>query len=140
MLLYFTTMLLEERFIINSKFVTAINCMDGRVQYPVMEWLRMHYQADFVDMITEPGADKIFCEECEEVVTRVKLKMQISIEKHNSRAIAIVGHHDCAGNCVCKEGHYQHVKQSVQCLRKTYPSIDVLGLYVNEDWQVEVVA
>ena len=35
------------------KFVTAINCMDGRVQVPVIEWLKKEYKADDVDMITE---------------------------------------------------------------------------------------
>lgn len=130
----------KEMLIINGKFVTAINCMDGRVQYPVMEWLRTNLKADFVDMITEPGADKIFCENCQEIVTSVKEKMAISLEKHNSTAIAVVGHHDCAGNCVCREDHYSHVKQSVQVLKENYPQVKILGLYVNEDWKVEVVA
>jgi hypothetical protein len=50
--------------IINGTFVTATNFMDGRVQYPVMEWLRTNPKADFADMITEPGADILFSENC----------------------------------------------------------------------------
>jgi len=42
-----------------SKFAVAINCMDGRVQTPVAEWMKKHLGVDYVDMITEPGVDRI---------------------------------------------------------------------------------
>ncbi len=38
-----------------GKFVTAINCMDGRVQIPVIEYLKNNYGINYVDMITAPG-------------------------------------------------------------------------------------
>ena len=41
-----------------KKFVTAINCIDGRAQIPVIDWLKAATDADFVDQITEPSADK----------------------------------------------------------------------------------
>ncbi|MCC5912186.1 MAG: hypothetical protein JJT76_17355 [Clostridiaceae bacterium] len=123
----------------DKKFVTALNCMDGRVQYPVLKWLMENLGADYVDMITEPGVDKIFCECREELLQSVKQKISISIEKHNSNTIAIVGHHDCAGNCVCKEDHYKQVEISVSEILKCYPTVRVLGLFVNKDWAVEVI-
>jgi hypothetical protein len=46
----------------HSKFVTAINCMGGRVQLPEINWMMQNLSADYVDMITEPGPDKIFAE------------------------------------------------------------------------------
>jgi hypothetical protein len=46
----------------NGKFITVINCMDGRVQLPVIEWLKKNYKADFIDTITEPGPNKILSE------------------------------------------------------------------------------
>lgn len=36
------------------KFAAAINCMDGRTQVPVIEFLKNKYGVDYVDMITEP--------------------------------------------------------------------------------------
>jgi hypothetical protein len=33
--------------------------MDGRVQLPVIEWMKRNYALDYIDMITEPGSDKI---------------------------------------------------------------------------------
>ena len=41
-----------------EKFVTAINCIDGRAHRPVRDWLETSFDAEFVDRITEPGADK----------------------------------------------------------------------------------
>ena len=32
-------------------FATAINCMDGRVQIPVIEYLKKEFKVDYVDMI-----------------------------------------------------------------------------------------
>jgi len=45
-----------------SKFATAINCMDGRCQLPVIEWMKKRYGVEYVDMITEPGPDGVLAE------------------------------------------------------------------------------
>ncbi len=39
----------------HGTFATAINCMDGRVQLPVIAYLKSKYVVDYVDAITEPG-------------------------------------------------------------------------------------
>ncbi len=49
-------------------FATAINCMDGRVQIPAIEWLKRRHQIDYVDMITEPGPNKILSENRERAI------------------------------------------------------------------------
>ena len=36
-------------------FCTAINCMDGRVQLPVIRFLQERFKVDYVDVISEPG-------------------------------------------------------------------------------------
>jgi hypothetical protein len=51
------------------KFATALNCMDGRVQIPIIEFLKKKFKVDYVDMITEPGIDKILAEENKELVS-----------------------------------------------------------------------
>jgi len=37
------------------KFGTVVNCTDGRVQYPVMDYLKKHYDFDFFDSANEAG-------------------------------------------------------------------------------------
>ena len=36
------------------KFGTAINCIDGRTQQPVIDYIKQNYAVDIVDMITFP--------------------------------------------------------------------------------------
>jgi len=40
---------------VSKTFAAAINCIDGRTQAAVIEYLKRAYALDFVDMITEPG-------------------------------------------------------------------------------------
>ncbi len=49
----------------NIHFATAINCIDGRIQEPVIKYIQTTYGIDFVDLITEPGPNKILSENCE---------------------------------------------------------------------------
>ena len=40
-----------------SEFVTCLNCIDGRVQLPIINWITTNYDVKYVDMITAPGID-----------------------------------------------------------------------------------
>lgn len=121
------------------KFVTALNCMDGRVQIPVIEFLKRKYKADYVDMITEPGIDKILAENNKKILPWIKEKIKISVKKHNSKIIAVIGHADCAGNPVSKETHIEQIKKGMKIIKLMKLSIKIIGLWVNENWEVEVV-
>ena len=45
-----------------KKFAAAINCIDGRAQALVTEFIRNNYDIDYVDMITTLGSDKLLSE------------------------------------------------------------------------------
>ena len=83
----------------NNIFATAINCMDGRIQIPVIDWLRRQYGVDYVDMITEPGPERLLAESKDVMASAsIHRRLEISVNRHNSKLVAIEGHHDCAGN------------------------------------------
>ena len=42
------------------RFCTVINCMDGRVQLPVIRHMKERFNAEYVDSITEPGPNNLF--------------------------------------------------------------------------------
>jgi carbonic anhydrase len=121
------------------KFATALNCMDGRVQIPIIEFLKKKFKVDYVDMITEPGIDKILAEGNKELISWIKEKIKISVKKHNSKVIAIVGHADCAGNPVEKEKHIEQIKKGMKIIKLMKLNVRIIGLWVNENWQVEGV-
>jgi carbonic anhydrase len=113
-----------------QKFVTAINCMDGRVQLPVIDWMKKHSTADFVDMITEPGPNKILAEDNSNgLIQSLKKRVEISVFKHASAQIAIIGHFDCAGNPVDKETQLEQIKAAVH-------THTIMGFSGPGDWPV----
>ncbi len=121
-------------------FVTAINCMDGRTQIPVIEWMKRRYSADFVDMITEPGPIKILSEDKDRVIVEsIKRRVEISIKKHNSKLIVIVGHHDCAGNPVEKDMQLKQLICAIKKVKKWNYGIEVMGLWVDDEWKVNEI-
>lgn len=123
----------------NAKFATLINCMDGRVQESVVSWLKNRFQVDYVDVITEPGPDKILLEMKPMKLADIKKKIDISINKHHSKVIAIAGHYDCAGNPVSQEEHLIQIKKCVDLIKSWNLGVAALGLWVNEKWEVEKV-
>jgi hypothetical protein len=121
-------------------FGTAINCMDGRVQFPVANWMKEQFALGYVDMITEPGPDKILASGYGQAVESIKARAQISVNAHGSKIIVIAGHDDCAGNPVSKEQHVLHIKKAVQTIRSwNLPFNKIIGVWVNKDWEIEVI-
>jgi hypothetical protein len=59
--------------------------------------MKRNYNIDGVDMITYPGVDGIISNrENSDEIAYTRNAVSISIEKHHSGVIAVVGHFDCA--------------------------------------------
>lgn len=122
---------------IEKTFATAINCMDGRTQLPVIEFLKRKYGVDYVDIITEPGPNGILAANKDKsTIESIKRRVGISTGKHGSKYIAIAGHHDCAGNPVDKETHLAHVRSAIKIVKSWGLKAEVIGLWVDNKWKV----
>lgn len=118
-------------------FCTAINCMDGRVQLPVIRYLQARFGVSFVDTITEPGPNRILADRADvRTVQAILDRLAISVQKHASVGIAVVGHHDCAGNPAPREAQILHLQEAVRFLQTHYPTLPILALWVDENWTV----
>jgi len=121
-------------------FVTAINCMDGRVQEPVIKWMRENLKADHVDMITEVGPDRILTEGPYIMIGSIIDRVQVSVNAHGSRVLAIVAHHDCAGNPVTKKEHIEYLEESVnEAITWAGGDVRIISLWVNKNLDVELI-
>ncbi len=119
------------------EFYTAVNCMDGRVQLPVITYLQNRFGVTYVDMITEPGPNRLLADQTDPALTGSILnRIKISVEKHASGGIAVVGHYDCAGNPASEEKQFAQTRKAVELIRKEYPGLDIIGLWVDENWEV----
>jgi hypothetical protein len=119
----------------HGSFATAINCMDGRTQIPVIDYIRKKCKVDYVDMITEPGPIRVLAENKDKsTLESIKRRVGISTEKHGSGHIVVVGHHDCAGNPVEKEMQLKQILESIRTVRSWFPKAEVIGLWIDEKW------
>jgi len=120
-------------------FATAILCMDGRIQHPVSVWVKEYFHVNYVDMITLPGADGVLALGPIGRIHWIRESATLSVEAHHSRAIAVVGHHDCAGNLVSKDVHLEHIARSVKRVASWGLPVRILGLWLNEHGKTEVI-
>jgi hypothetical protein len=126
---------------LNFRFGTAINCIDGRTHQVVIDYMKQKYNIDGVDMVTFPGADGIFSNvEHLGEVSLIRRAVSISIERHGSRIIAVVGHYDCAGNPGDREHHYMHIRRAMREVSSWNFQAQVIGLYVNDKREIDEVA
>lgn len=121
-------------------FATAINCMDGRVQLPVIEYLKNRFGVEYVDMITEAGPIKYLAENNEKTtVESIRKRVELSVSKHGSKVVAIIGHTECAGNPVERDIQIDQIKKSLELAKSWELAVQFFGLFVNERWEVEKI-
>lgn len=121
-------------------FGTAINCIDGRAQGPVTEWVKTVASVDYVDTVTAPGVDNVLAQEQSDQLAALRQSVAISVNAHNSRMIVVAGHFGCAAFDADREQHVTAIRKAVQVVQSWGLNVHVVGLWVNDHWQVEQVA
>jgi len=120
-----------------GKFVTAVNCMDGRVQQPVINFLKGKYGADYVDMITAPGPNRILgAGKNKRKKTAIRKCVEISVKKHGSELVAVFGHYDCAGNPAGEKLQRRHLKSALKTIRSWKLGAVLKAFWIDRNWQV----
>ncbi len=120
-------------------FGTVINCTDGRVQYPVMDYLKKQYEFDFFDSANEAGPLRTLTKNSDKCrLITLKEQIRTSLEEHDSKFIALVGHHDCTDNPGDSAFQEKQMDEALDYLQRSFGTgITYVGLYVNEHWEVE---
>jgi hypothetical protein len=120
-----------------GKFATAINCVDGRTQLPVINYLKQRFGVDYIDLVTEPAPVKVLSEQENMVqVDSIRHRLKLSQERHGAEHVAVVAHYDCAGNQVDKKIQLEQIRKSVKTIRSWGFKGAILGLWVDENWRV----
>jgi carbonic anhydrase len=122
-----------------DKFATAITCIDGRVQQPIVDWMKLHTNVHYVDLITEPGPDKLVSGGPSHALDEVVRKVRFSIRHHASTVVALTGHHDCAANDADRDEHIEQILAGVRVLLSYNLNARILGLWLSEWNSVELV-
>lgn len=124
----------------DKTFVTVINCMDGRVQVNVNEYMKKTYDCTYVDTITMAGPCEVIADlKHESLIENLKYRVNISVNNHLSKIIAIVGHVDCTAIDAPDEEQMRMVRDSVDIVKKWAPGIQVVGLWVDDTWTAKEI-
>ncbi len=122
-----------------DNFAVAITCIDGRVQQPISDWVKLKFNVRYVDLITEPGPDRVLAEGDEDVIASVVRKTLFSIKHHDSQVVVLAGHDTCAANPASKEQHFEQILEGVRVLMSHNLPARIVGLWVNEWHSVDLV-
>ena len=125
-----------------KEFATAINCIDGRAQKPVIEYMQKSFSVDYVDMITEPGPNKILSEGKDaNIIEFLKKKVKVSVEKHNSKLIVVAAHHDCAGNPSNEDVQKEHLRKAVDVIVSWgFPVKKIIAVWLDEKFKPTIIS
>ena len=121
------------------KFATAITCIDGRVQQPISDWMKLHTNVDYVDLVTEPGPDKVLSSGPSNLLEDIIRRARFSVLHHQSPVVAVTGHHDCAANDANRDEHLEQILEGVRVVLAHQMGVRILGLWLNELNSVELV-
>lgn len=121
-----------------ESFGTVLECMDGRPLRKVADYLTASFGVRNLDTITTAGMVRHLAEETDQTAT-ILANVDLSKVSHGSRQIAVVAHHDCAGNPTSDGTQKQQLASALSRLRERHPDCEVIGLWLNEHWIVEKV-
>ena len=115
--------------------------MDGRVQDAVKDYIKGKYGVDYVDMVTEPGPNKILADNADKaVIENIKKRVEVSVHHHGSKVVAIIGHFGCAGNPTEKAEQITHLQKAKKTIKSFGFPVEIILLWVDSDWKtVELV-
>ncbi len=121
-------------------FCATINCLDGRTQQPVVNYLMQRFNVKYVDMLTDAGPLGILTKAPEsERALLFQERVDTVIRVHDIKELAITGHWDCRGNPVPRETQIEQMGDVVRQYRKLYPQLTIIGLFVGEEGDIEEI-
>lgn len=121
-------------------FGSAVNCIDGRAQLPVIEWVKFHGHVEYVDLITEPGAVGVICGGDLRSSNYIRERLMTSVRVHTPSIIAVAGHFECIANPVGVEDQKEQIRDSATSLKSWHKQTRVVGLFVNEYGSIDLVS
>lgn len=123
----------------SDRFAVAIACIDGRTHEPLTDWTRAHADIDWVDLITEPGADAALAGCPQSGCSHIRDRVRVSLTAHRPRLVVIAGHDDCAANPVAADVHRAQIRAAVDEVRSWNLDVPTIGIWILADGQVEPV-
>ncbi|MFP4465798.1 MAG: carbonic anhydrase [Candidatus Goldiibacteriota bacterium] len=122
----------------SESYATVINCIDGKIQIPVISYIIENFGVDYVDNITEPGAVKYLNRDNEDSSTRVKMyslkkRVEESLNTHGSKLIIITAHAGCVYNPVSKTQQIIQLNEAEETIASWKKKCETAVLWIDEN-------
>lgn len=119
-----------------KEFGTVLTCMDGRIQRKVSDYLLATFGVRNIDTVTAAGMIRHLSSETDRTPA-ILGDLDVSVSKHGSENIAVVAHHDCAGNPTSDKAQRDQISEAVTRIGDRHPDAEVIGLWLDRNWTVE---
>jgi len=126
----------------DKKFTTAINCIDGRVQKPVAEYIQRKFGVDYVDMITEPGPNKVLAENSDtSTINSLKEKVILSVVNRKPEVIFIAAHYNCLANPTDESTQKNQLRKAVDTITSwKLPVKKIIALWLDQTFEPSIIS
>lgn len=120
-----------------GRVVTAMACIDGRALPAVQEWLRQHYNAIDVDVVTAPAMATWLAQGGG---PHARAAAKISVQDHGSVAIAVASHAGCVAGPDDEDTMRNHIRAALDEVASWGLDVPIIGLFVDERRKARKVA
>ena len=121
-------------------FCAAINCLDGRTQLPVIQYLMKRFNVKYVDMLTDAGPLGILTNTPDSPRAQLFIeRVNIVIRVHDIKELAVTAHWDCRGNPQPKDVQLEQQREVILRYREIFPQLTIIGLWVDEQEHVHEI-
>lgn len=103
------------------------------------DWVKLRVNVDYVDLITEPGPDKVLSTGPRNVIDDMLRKVAFSVRNHFSPVVVLAGHDNCAANAATREEHIEQIKDGVEVILAYKLGVRVMGLWVSEWGSIDLI-
>ena len=111
---------------------TLVNCMNGTVQLPAINFAKQIWKVRWVDVITEVAPEKILSEaKDQETVNRICQNIEASFCGQQTKRLAIVAHSGCDINKAPDDKKKEMLHRAVDFLKDRYEDTDIVGIWID---------
>ena len=114
----------------NSDYGTIVNCMDGTIQLPAIDFVKKLWKVNRIDVITEAAPEKILSEtKDQKTIERICQNIEASLCDQHTKRLAIVSHSGCEINIVSDKSKKEMLLKAVNYLKARYMDAEVTGIW-----------
>jgi len=114
----------------NSDYGTIVNCLDGTIQLPAIDFAKKLWKVNRIDVITDAAPEKILSEtKDQKTIERICQNIEASLCDQHTKRLAIVSHSSCDINKVSDKNKKEMLSKAISYLKARYINIEVVGIW-----------